>query len=53
MKNVNQEGLNELSQEELTQIDGGQSGLGKLAMMVDNVCESLWGGRPFQKYENL
>ena len=25
MKNVNQEGLNELSQEELTQIDGGFS----------------------------
>jgi hypothetical protein len=45
--------VNELSFPEQTSVDGGQTGIGLLAMLVDNISESFNGTRPYQKYEWL
>ena len=49
MKNVNQEGLNELSQVELSQIDGGDS----FFKVLDDIIEdnTVKGLRPFKYFE--
>ena len=50
MKNVNQAGLNELSQNELTQIDGG-SWLSDRAKKIDDEVEAACGARPLKWFE--
>lgn len=51
MKNVNQEGLNELSQQEKNDINGGDGLIGAAFKWLDDQIEEGCGKRPFQKFE--
>ena len=52
MKNVNQVGLNELPQIELTQIEGGSwPSLSDLAKKIDDEVEAACGARPLKWFE--